>query len=339
MLAEVEEAGKNMTNMIARIFLSALLFCGVASAETAKSDAPCAPGISFWSLLQYASVGYSDGHLQIEKLYAVCLPATKPAGDSNYAYSPEQGGKLTSVIKGAEGQLINTYVWYAENISGLWELSNYKVLGGTVSSLKPGRYTLEFQIDGNMFYRFPFSVSSVDSTDPYSPPGTRYFIDGAWSDYGNIFYQRNDPASTLRFTTWLQEKVSRVEKKSTPYTAELVRMQDGKVIGQDRGDLNLAPQWQQMDVYFQPGNGGAKGTPIKASELLQQDGAYQVHLTVDGKPYGTYALSVKEGKIQLQGRQLPEHSPTTDRIVDTMSGGRYLSWWIKRDGGAKLSSP
>jgi len=32
-------------------------------------------------------------------------------------YSPDQGGKLSTVIKNAEGQVLVTYVWSAENIS------------------------------------------------------------------------------------------------------------------------------------------------------------------------------------------------------------------------------
>src|SRR5581483_11240962 len=137
-----------------------------------NAESSCAPGVSFWSLLGAVGIGYADGQLRMEKLYAVCLPTPATPSESNYAYSPDQGGKLTTLVKDAEGKTLATYVWSAENISGLWELSGYKVLGG-YESLKPlaeGRYVLEFDVEGTPFYRFPFSVRTAPSDDPYAPP-------------------------------------------------------------------------------------------------------------------------------------------------------------------------
>jgi hypothetical protein len=272
--------------------------------------------------------------LRIDKLYAVCLPAPQAPSESNYAYSPEQGGKLTSVVKAADGQIIDSYVWYAENISGLWELSQYKVLGGIVKPLSAGRYTLEFQADGAAFYRFPFAVTTAVSDDPYQPPGTRYFIEGPWNEYGNIFYQRNDPESTLRFSTWVQNKAAHEQKELAPYAAQLERVSDGKVLGQDQGELHADPQWKPLDVYFQPAGGDAS-SHVKAGEVLREDGAYRVRLNIDGKPYGVYTFTVSGGKIQLQGLQADGADPQ-NRIVDYLYGGRYRSWWIPRsDSDAK----
>jgi hypothetical protein len=316
--------------------LCVLLLSGGADAEQRVAASCQAPGISYWSLLGSVSVGYADGHLRMDKLYAVCLPTPKVPSDSNYAYSPEQGGKLATVLKSADGQVVNTYVWSAENISGLWELSDYKVVGGTTRALDAGRYALEFQIEGAPFYRFDFSVSTMPGDDPYQPAGTRYFIDGPWSEYGNIFYQRNDPESTLRFTTWLQDKAGHEAKRSVPYEAELVRLRDGQVLGQDKGEFNVTPHWAQADLYFQPAGGDANAR-LKAAEVLHEDGAYRVRFALGGKPYGEYSFVVKGGKIQVHGRQ-DEHTEAASRIVDYLYGGRYRSWWITRDGGeAKMT--
>jgi len=327
-----------MTTMQAtNTLLCALLLCSGAHAAEQKSVAACtAPGISFWSLLGSVKVGYADGHLRVDKLYAVCLPTPKTPGDSNHAYDPDQGGKLASVLKAADGQVIDTYVWNAENISGLWELSDYKVVGGTTRVLDAGRYALEFQIEGAPFYRFDFSVATLPSDDPYQPPGTRYLIDGPWSEYGNIFYQRNDPESTLRFTTWVLDKAGHEAKRSVPYEAQLVRQRDGKLLGQDKGELNLTPQWAQADLYFQPA-GGAASARLKAAEVLHEDGAYRVRFTLGGKPHGEYPFVVKGGTIAVQGRQ-DEHTDPANRIVDYLYGGRYRSWWIRRESGdAKIA--
>jgi hypothetical protein len=302
------------------------IWCVSASAEQNIAATTCVPGISFWSLLGAVDVGYADGHLRINKLYAVCLPAPKAPSNSNYAYSPDEGGKLTTIVKNADGQDLETYVWYAENISGLWELSEYKVLGGVTKQLAAGRYTLEFQADGTPFYRFAFSVATAPSDDPYQPPGARYFVDGPWSDYGNIFYQRNDPESSLRFTVWVQDKIGHPQQKTAPYAAQLQRVRDGKIIGRDQGELRADQQWRQLDVLFHPE--GDANAYLKAKEVLE-DGDYRVSFDLAGKPYGAYAFSVRGGKIQLQSRQLDSTEPTT-RIVDYLSGGRYRSWWIPR---------
>jgi hypothetical protein len=322
-----------------RTRLAALLLLVLWASATAaeqKIAAPCTPGISFWSLLGALDVGYADGRLRINKLYAVCLPEPKTPSDSNYAYSPESGGKLTTVVKTAQDEVVNTFVWRAENISGLWELSEYKVLGGVVKQLGAGNYTLEFLADGTLFARFGFSVATAASDDPYQPAGIRYFIDGPWSEYANIFYQRNDPQSAVRFTTWVQDRITQPKEKLVPYEVQLVRVRDNKVMGRDKGELHADQQWKPLEVYFHAGDGDA--TPeVKAGDLLSDDGAYRVRFDINGKPYGTYAFSVSAGKIQLQGRQLDTTEPAS-RIVDYLYGGRYRSWWIPRSAGdAKIS--
>ena len=321
-----------MQTRVGLFLAAALLASDAAAADVQQIAAPCVAGISFGSLLGAVDVGYTDGRLRIDKLYAVCLPAPKAPSDSNYGYSPEQGGKLATQVKSADGQVLNTYVWYAENISGLWELSNYKVLGGfeAVKPLAAGKYTLEFLADGALFYRFPFAVAKAESDDPYQAAGTRYFIQGPWNDYSNLFYQRNDPESTLRFSVWVQDKVTHEAQRLTPYAAQLVRLRDGKTIGEDKGELHADQQWKQLDIYFQP-SGGTAASHIKAGEILGEDGAYRVNLSIDGKLYGKYDFSVSGGKIPVQGLQADATDPL-NRIVDYIYGGRYRSWWIPRSG-------
>lgn len=316
--------------LFAGLSLCLLLSAGSVRAGTGKD---CAPGMSYWSLLGIG-IGYGDGRLQFEHLYAVCLPQPREPSGSSYAYSPEQGGKLASVIRSADGQAVATYVWSAESIGGLWELSNYKVLGGyeALKPLAPGAYTLEFQIEGAAFYRFPFTVSTVPGDDPYEPSGTRWFIDGPWNEYGNVFYQRNDPQQTLRFTTWVRDKVGHAKPRSAPYAAQLTRVRDGKTLGEEQGTLKLDPHWGQLDVYFRfPG--GDPSARLKAADVLAQDGDYRVALMIDDKPQGSWTFVVKGGQIQLQGAQRDDAPPAT-RIVDYLYAGKYRSWWIRRDGGA-----
>jgi hypothetical protein len=309
-----------------------LVMFGARVAPAQKpAEANCAPGVTFSSLLGSVGVGYTDGRLSLDRLYAVCLPPPVRPSASNYPYDPDGGGKLSTVLKRADGQTLGTYVWYAESIGGLWEMSRYKVVGGaaSVKPLTQGAYVLEFALEDKLFYRFPFSVVEVRGDDPYSTPGQRYFIEGAWNDYGNLYYQRNDPASSLSFTTWVQEKAGHETKRSMPYEMKLVREGDGKVLATDKATLRLEPRWLKASFSFRA-EGGDPNSYYKAGELLKADGAYSFRLTLDGKPSGTYPFTVKGGRVQMQGRQLRDGGNGLDYITDYMSGGRYTSWWIKR---------
>ena len=311
------------------LLLVTVIFLKTVHAQTPET--PCVPGISFWNLLDSVSVGYVSGRLSIDRVYAPCLPPPGKQSTSNYDYDPDVGAKLTTVVKTADGKALNTYVWYASRIGGLWELSRYKVIGGhqEVKPLTAGSYVLEFAANDKPFYRFPFTVTEGKNEDPYQPAGARYFIEGAWNEYGNIFYQRNDPESVLKFTTWVQDKAGKQATTLTPYDLKLVNLKDGKVIAEDSGNFRLEPRWQKADLLLHhPGN---KTAYLKAGELLRADGRYAFRFSVDGKPYGTYPFEVKGGRIQLQGKQIREKTDPMIVIVDYLSGGRYTSWWIKRE--------
>jgi hypothetical protein len=318
--------------MFHKLLAPALILFTLSITAAQTPETPCTPGISFWNLLGSVNVGYADGRLNIDKLYAPCLPAPSRQSTSNYAYDPDVGGKLTTVVKTTDGKALNTYVWYGERISGLWELSRYKVIGGyqAVKPLTAGSYVLEFAADDKPFYRFPFAIIEGKNEDPYQPAGARYFIEGAWNEYGNIFYQRNDPESSLRFTTWVQDKTGKQPTATTPYELKLVSLKDGKAIGEDSGSFRLEPRWQKADLLLRPA-GGDRNSYLKAGELLRADGRYAFRLSMDGKPYGTYPFEVKGGRIQFQGKQIREKTDPMTVIVDYLSGGRYTSWWIKRE--------
>ena len=321
-------------SLLSLIFAFALFQTPEAHSPTTLKS--CTPGISFWKLLEEVRVGYTHGRLDMGRMYAVCLPTPGKQSNSNYPYDPDGGGKLSTLVKTADGKVLNTYVWYAESIGGLWELSRYKVLGGyqAVQPLAAGNYLLEFAIDDKPFYRFPFSVAVIKSDDPYAPEGNRYFIEGAWNDYGNIYYQRNDPQSILTFTTWVQDKAGHPSKTAVPYDVKLVNTRDGRVLAVHDGSLRLEPRWLKAALNLRT-NGGDANAYFKAGDLLREDGRYSIRLTINNKLYGEYTFAVKGGRIELQGKQIREKTDPMVYIVDYLSGGRYTSWWIKRESGSR----
>jgi hypothetical protein len=315
-----------VTRLAAIALLAALL------APAASAQAPCSPGITFGSLLGSVRIGYGDGRLNVGRLYAVCLPEPARKSRTNYIYEPDDGGLLQMRLKDAGGQVLSTYVWYAERIGGLWELPRYKVLGGFESAkpLAAGDYFLEFAADDRPFARFAFSVATIKSDDPYQAAGERYFIDGPWSEYGNLYYQRNDPQSSLVFATWVQDRAGREGKRSVPYELQLLSGRGGRLVAEEAGTLRLEPRWLTAQLNFRPP--GERNAFFKAAEVLKEDGAYRIRLTVDGKLHGEYPFTVKGGRIQFQGRQLREGTEPMDAITDYIAGGKYTSWWLRREG-------
>lgn len=323
-----------MKSLSKLVLFSLALLC--APAVLAQDTADCRPGITFGSLLNSVKVGYVDSKLQVEKLYAVCLPMPAKQGGSNYPYDPDTGGKLSMDVKSADGKTLNTYVWRAQRFTALWEVSQYKVLGGyeAIKPLGAGNFVLEFAIEDKPFYKFPFSVSAIKSDDPYQPPGNRYFVEGAWNDYANLYYQRNDPQSSLSFTTWVQDKIGKEGKRSVPYELKLIRARDNQVLAADAATLRLEPRWLKAEFLLRPAEGDGNSY-FKAGELLREDGAYRLRLTIEGKLYGEYIFVVKGGRIQFQGRQVRENTDPMLYLAEYIYGGKYTSWWLKREGAPK----
>jgi hypothetical protein len=86
----------------------------------------------------------------------------------------------------------------------------------------------------------------------------------------------------------------------------------------------------KAELNFKP-SGGDPNAYLKAGDLLREDGRYSVRLTINNKLHGTYPFVVKGGRIELQGKQIQEKTDPMVYIVDYLSGGRYTSWWIKRE--------
>jgi hypothetical protein len=87
------------------------------------------------------------------------------------------------------------------------------------------------------------------------------------------------------------------------------------------------PRDQQIDIpvgclerAVQASDGGRARRP-KAGKLLRGDGAYHVRLTIDGQLFGEYSFAVKDGRIQLQGRQVREQTDPLDTSWITCTAG------------------
>src|SRR5213082_2186263 len=91
--------------------ICSLLFgAEVATAQTKSS--PCSPSVGFGKLLDGVQIS-NRGFISLGQLYLTCLPEPVRKSSSNYPYDPDDGGKLSTVLKRSDGKVLTTYVWYA----------------------------------------------------------------------------------------------------------------------------------------------------------------------------------------------------------------------------------
>ncbi len=258
----------------------------------------CEPRVDMGALLNSLEV---NGSLYISSLYARCLPKPAKVSSSNFEYNPYDGGKLSTVLKSSSGQVLNTFVWYGHNIQSLWELSRYEIVGGAaaVKKLMPGSYWLEFAVEDKVFQKFPFSVTTRESSDQFKPE-TLYVLDGAWSDYAELYSPNLD--RFIQLFVWLRndDGLNDPKPRAAPFHIRLVRESDKKTLAEDsEGRLNLTPKWREYKLSFRKPNVAQTKdySEFKLSEILAVDGKYRIELTLDGKPRSSYSFTVKDGKL------------------------------------------
>jgi hypothetical protein len=236
------------------------------------------------------------------KMYARCLPMPAKKSKTNYEYHPYDGGKFSTTLKSSNGQAINTYVWYGENILSLWEMSRYEVVGGAeaVRKLSPGSYVLEFAIEDKVFQKFPFSFTTKQSSDQFRPE-TLYLVDGMWRDYVELYAPNVD--RFFQLMVWLRDEdaVAEPKRRRVPYRLRLIREADKKTIAEsdENSALMLDHKWADVKLSFRrPDRAQTKDySEFKLSEAIATDGKYRIELALEGRPAANYPFTVKNGRI------------------------------------------
>jgi hypothetical protein len=282
------------------LLTAALLTLGAAAGPApALEREECPPHIQMKTLLDDLGIG-ENGALFVGKLYGECLPDPVRQSPSGLPYNPYDGGRLSSVVKASNGQAVATYVWYAEKIATLWELSRYETLGGPAGAkpLGVGSYTLEFFIEDRLIQRFPFTVSSVESADPYHP-GTLLVLDGPWRDYAELYFP--NPNRYTQLWVWLRDLNAPKPPRERRYDLRLLREKDGALLAEGGGSssaLRLEPRWLGYKLSFRPLSVPAGGSgEYHAAAALAADGSYRIELNVDGKAYARYRFEVSGGRL------------------------------------------
>jgi hypothetical protein len=297
-----------------RVLVCVLLLIGAA-----EGFGQCEPRIDTGALLNSVNV---RGALYIDSLYARCLPKPAKVSSTSFEYNPYDGGKLTAVLKDKGGQMLNTFVWYGHNVQSLWELSRYEIVGGiqALKKLVPGSYSLEFAVEDKVFQKFPFAVTTRESSDQFRPE-TMYILDGAWSDYAELYAPNVD--RFFQLLVWLRNDANDPKPRATPFHIRLFRESDKKLLAEDnQGKLNVTPLWQQYKLSFRrPGAAQTKDySEVKLNELLAADGKYRIELELDGKVRSNYPFTVAVGR--LNGIDPVAMRKENYRIIVPLSAGK-----------------
>ncbi len=270
----------------------------------------CEPEIPTSQLLR--SINF-NGYVSIGSMTVYCFPKPKDR-ITTYDYDPYKGPKLKTNVKTSNGTLLNTYVWYARQTLSARGLifMRYEVVGGyeALKELSAGDYFLEFAIDEKVFQKFPFSVQTKKSNDPYNPSETIYLIDGAWRDTGIL--EASIEGKMLCFNFWMRAgyDIASTQQESVPYKMELIRDKDKKVmaVNSTTKTLYLGSTWKPYRQCFRnpeiPVN--QRDDTLFFKEIMAVNSGYTINLSVNGKPYAVYKFTVKDGKVN--DKDLPKRT-------------------------------
>ena len=309
--------------MYARTWLSvAALLLALLAVGSANAFPEGTPGLMHASLLNGVIVDPSSGALQVRDVQALNLPAP-PNGDYE-ATATDPTRKLWATLTTADGKETARFDFTVERGDQGQAVLSYYVITVPGQEEKPltvkveaGDYLLTFNLSTGKFYVFPFTVKLVDG---------KYLACGDWNSWGYFLYGKGDPEQPLVWKLWLR-RYETGNKDGIETKIEVVRDKDNKVVATSRPDTKqwLTDPWvrYEFDMIHPMTGVTSGGAYMKARDLLSQDGAYTLKMTMSGAPYGVWKFGVAGGKFAPAGR--------TDRAsADPLSyvlGGSEAFWY------------
>jgi hypothetical protein len=151
-----------------------------------------------------------------------------------------------------------------------------------------------------------------------------WFLDGPWEDWGYLYYSEARPEQNLLWKVWLRNKEPDVRGIDAKVDVTIYRG-GAPICTNPPAAHNLKPMWNRWEFMMsEPMKGTSGGRYFKAKDLLAKDGKYQLRMTIDGKPYGTWNFQVKGGCLAYAGRTIRGSDPLT--FVE----GGLDAWWYKK---------
>lgn len=278
------------------------------------------PGILTSTLLDNITVNSKGGWIKIgTNMVAVFLP---------------EGAKGRLVLSDESGKEFCHWEWTANRgrLDAPFQTVNFRNAeapsGGQFdySKLKltgPGNYVFDFYTSGKKFYTFPVSIRVVKPANAFGGD-PRYLVNGDWNSWGYLYIPEMTPDSNVAWKLWLREW--EYEQKARSFTVELIRDADKALIAQNRNmtSVTFRHDWKRHDFQlFKPKDGSL----FKGRDLLPRDGGYTLTMKMNGKTFGVWKFSIKNGKPVSKGRAL-RGSASPETFVE---GGLDAWWYRKQD--------
>jgi hypothetical protein len=312
-----------MKNSLIRqsIFLALVITLFIGAQPCLGAEYP--PGISFSSLLNGFYILANNGEIRLTHVQATFLPGTD--------------AKVWAVIKKEGGQDLYRLDFMVEKLASPYYLLDFysavDLAGGgkTINTVEcrlgqPGKYRMDFFLDGQKFFTFPFEISKVSPSDPFSGEES-FFIDGEWERWAYLYYSEANINRMVQWKVWLRNKAATREKDVKP-SLDVVGP-DGKIVavGPVGVTYTLGQRWNRFAIdLHHPSKSVSGGALMKASELLAKDGQYSLTLKLNGIPYGTWKFRVEGGRPAYEGRTLRGKADP----ITFIEGGKDAWWYEKK---------
>lgn len=232
-------------------------------------------------------------------------------------------GKI--ILKSGDGTELINNKFVAEGDRKPFKLVN--IWGNTRLKLTEGDYTVEWEVNGATYFKFPFSITKIAGENPFES-GDKYFLEGDWADWGYFYYSDAKTDKELNWKVWLRNK-SLQNEKDIKVKIMVTNDKTKKLICVSRENVThtLRNDWTrfQFDMVFPPGQ-EKYGSYFKAIDLLKNDGDYTLKMEIDGVEYGKWRFSIKDSKFVLRGRS---DRKTADPL--TFIEGGLDAFWYERE--------
>ncbi|MFQ3609761.1 MAG: hypothetical protein SNJ55_14095, partial [Chloroherpetonaceae bacterium] len=158
-------------------------------------DASSPTNVVFSDLLQYRglTIESKSGELRLGELRLAFLPETEEGGAKAEYGTLDNQHRITAVLtKG--GSEAGKFIFNFDSRAGAFSTVRASSGNGYIESFtftESADCILDFFVDAKKIFSFPFRVEKKASSDAYAKDGARYFLTGAWSEYGYVQVSSN----------------------------------------------------------------------------------------------------------------------------------------------------
>ncbi|MEM8559235.1 MAG: hypothetical protein AAGG50_15545 [Bacteroidota bacterium] len=208
--------------------------------------------------------------------------------------------------------------------------ANYEI--GVNNVLTAGTYRLEFYLDDRLFWRFPFEVASMGSSDPYSTRGASLFLRGLWDEIGYFsFNSREIDASPQVYFSFYKQALRPDLERRTEFEYVAVIKRGGRIVAAHDIDQTCQGVDDPLGSYTRTDHSSGPYTAsfyplpqdcIGSPDVLRMehlsDGAYTLELTLTGPNVDdevrAYPFEIAGGRFVPAGQQVRDGTDPTQYL-------------------------